>query len=347
MDHQVAVRRALRYLAFAMTRDGRDSEPKTRLEERLYETEAAAIREALQRVRRWQDSLLLFLDELAQRTGILGPHDGDTADWRFWHRTFKEALAAEQLAEIIKRDGPEGVLAHARKLGGDIGRWAEPYALLAGQVDQPDDLVKTLVHENRPLGLRALATADGLRGDTINEVLELSEDWNERAKVYNRLLDLVDDPQRVLTLVDRIRKRVRNGNDLYHLDVTIREVERRWPDQAQAARDLRLRLYDHIGAPPEALFLEIHTVKDGRVDLWRDIPPGRFTMGSGKNLGRQSEEPPHEVDIVSGFRISAVPITNAQYAVFDPTHWAAKQPDDLARHPVVEVTWYEAVAFCR
>ena len=209
MERPAAVRRMLRHLGYTMTEDGADAEPLDVLEDRLYRPEADKVREELERVARWRPRLSVFLEELSNSSGILGPHDGPHADWRYWHRTFREALAAEALQEKLEsQGGRKAVLAHASALGEhDLSRWAEPYALLTGWAKDPDDLVKALAKENRPLGLRALATADGLEDKTLNEILELSEDWQERAKVYERLPELIDEPARALRLIDRLRRR--------------------------------------------------------------------------------------------------------------------------------------------
>ena len=98
IDCQAGVREVLRHLGYGMTLDNRDTEPVTALEARLYQPEADRLREPLERVARWRTSLRPFLDDLSRKTGILGPHDGPDADWRFWHRTFREALAAERLS---------------------------------------------------------------------------------------------------------------------------------------------------------------------------------------------------------------------------------------------------------
>ncbi len=142
MEHQDAVRRVLRHLACEMTIANRDSEPLTALEARLYRPAADALREPLERVPRWRRSMRPFLDDLARRTGILGPHDGPDADWRFWHRTFREALTAEKLEEELRAAGQEAVLEKAREISGDESRWAEPFALLAGRVENPDELIR-------------------------------------------------------------------------------------------------------------------------------------------------------------------------------------------------------------
>jgi formylglycine-generating enzyme required for sulfatase activity len=355
MERKDVVRAVLRRLALGMTEDNRDAEPVEALEERLYRPELDPLRKKLEQVPRWRDGLRPLLDELAEQTGILGPHDGDGADWRFWHRTFREALAAESLwDEYREKGGRAAVLARAARVTveEDLGRWAEPYALLAGLAPDPDDLVRALVEQNRPLGLRALATAQRLRGETLREVLALSEKWEERAEVYRNLPDLVGEGRRALALLDRIRRRTRNGNDLYFLDLAIREVGRRFPEQAGEAAALTAGLYDHFPRPPEELFRWVETPLAGRVKLWCDIPAGRFWMGSTeKEDGYSKERPRHEVTIAAPFRFGAVPVTNAQYAAFDPGHeprvWEGVTPEELPYHPVVTVTWYEAVSFCR
>jgi len=353
MDARDTVRRVLRRLGRDLTEDNRDSEPREKLEARLYQPSYEDLCRTLEAVPRWRRSLDPFLEELAERTGILGPHDGPEADWRFWHRTFREALAAEALDESFEAGGDDALLEHARSIQGNEGQWAEPYALLAGRVDDADTLVKTLVAANRDLGLRALATAQGLRDETIDEILELSDDPRERAKVYERIPELVNDPERTLALLDQLRRSTRDGNDLFFLDRAVASADDRWPEVQARAEDLWSHLYDHIPTPPEELFRWIETPADGRVELWREIPAGRFRTGSPEDEeGRFDREgPQHEVVVKSPFRLAAVPVTNAQFVAFDPGHqphrWIGVPESELPHHPVVNVTWYQAVAFCR
>ncbi len=354
MERPAAVRRMLRHLGYSMTEDNRDAEPAEALEDRLYRPEADKIREDLERVGRWRPRLSIFLDQLSKSSGILGPHDGPDADWRYWHRTFREALAAEALEDKLGTPGGRAaVLVQAGAVTvQDLSRWAEPYALLAGRVADPDDLVRALVKENRPLGLRALATAHGLKEETLDEILELSEEWQERVKVYERLPELIDEPLRALALIDRLRQRSRSGNDLFFLEAAARAVAQKWPDARRPSAQLCARFYDHVPAPPEDLFRWIET-RDGRVELWREIPTGRFLMGSpeGEEGSYDDEQPQHEVVVRSPFRMAAVPVTVAQYAAFDPEHRSHHQDkvagDRIALHPVEQVTWYQASAFCR
>jgi formylglycine-generating enzyme required for sulfatase activity len=76
------------------------------------------------------------------------------------------------------------------------------------------------------------------------------------------------------------------------------------------------------------------------------VPGSAFWLGEGDNA--------HVVEQDS-FWIARYLVTNAQYAVFvdqagywPPKHWnGSRPPRDIRNHPVVEVTWRDAVAFCQ
>ncbi len=103
------------------------------------------------------------------------------------------------------------------------------------------------------------------------------------------------------------------------------------------------------------------------------VPAGPFMMGSSKKqidiLLRldatkawaeeaqkkgwlAQEQPEHEVTLPA-FEIGRYPVTNAQYAEFvraarhnPPRHWPeGRVPEELAGHPVVNVTWRDAMAY--
>ncbi|MBM3133776.1 MAG: hypothetical protein FJZ89_00490 [Chloroflexi bacterium] len=107
--------------------------------------------------------------------------------------------------------------------------------------------------------------------------------------------------------------------------------------------------------------------------LWCPVPAGPFPMGSDKKRDPQAWEdelPQHEEkSITRPYLISSYPVTNAQFQAFldDPDgychdrwwtsagrQWRGKRTEpekaggiyDLPNHPVVMVTWYEAVAYC-
>lgn len=343
------VRRTLRLLAESMTFDNRDAEPRRQLEERLYRDAMEREREEIGKVYRWDGKVSRFLDDVAEKVGILGPHDGDDADWRFWHRTFREALTAEQMAQWPA----ERQLEHARAVEGEESRWAEPFALLSGRVDDADALLRRLLDANRALALRALATAQSVSDATVQEVLELTGDWNARSKVYEQLPELIGDAERCLALIDRLRRGRRDGNDLYFLDRAAWIVAERWPDFADSARRIRDRLYDHVPPIDDPRLLFRWRRPDGsEAELWCRISAGVGWIGKRDDEeGQDQESPRHRVAIRQPFWLAAVPVTNALYAAFDdskPFHaWKGVSAENLADHPRVGVTWYEAVSFCR
>ena len=86
------------------------------------------------------------------------------------------------------------------------------------------------------------------------------------------------------------------------------------------------------------------------------IPAGEFLMGSdpakdGKAYG--DEQPQHTIGLPE-FYIGKYPVTNAQYAAFVkttdhrvPDHWKDSAiPSGKEDHPVVYVSWRDAIAFC-
>ncbi len=113
---------------------------------------------------------------------------------------------------------------------------------------------------------------------------------------------------------------------------------------------------------------------DGLPDIvWCKVPAGPFTMGSTDKDEQawEWEKPQHTYAVEQPYAISRYPVTNAQYAAFvqaggyaesrywTKAGWAWREregitdpekygtPYDLSNHPVVGVSWYETVAFCR
>ncbi len=354
MPNQDAVREALQHLAFGMTEDDCWAEAKKKLEGRLRTAEELCDRLGL--VAAWKRNLFTFLDDVHERTQILGPHDGGRGDWRFWHRTFREALAAECLKEhYAERGDGEALLEWARQLeeGGE-GRWGEPLALLAGGMDHADDLLLQLGEANPKLAVRAAVFAQGLKSETVRATLNLTEgDLDERAQVFESIPDQLGDPDACLALVEQLRQKERNGFDLFWLWWIAEEAGRRWKVESRVA-DVLDRFFEHIPAPKGAeLFQSVESKLDGRVPLWREVPEGEGWVGSPEDEKERWdwEGPRHQVRIVRPFWLGSVPVTNAQYAAFDPGKapetWEGVEPEKLFAHPRVNVTWYEAVSFCR
>lgn len=86
---------------------------------------------------------------------------------------------------------------------------------------------------------------------------------------------------------------------------------------------------------------------------WVEILAGEFWMGS-LNAYNDDEKPLHRV-YLPHYAIAKAPITNAQYRFFiaacqytPPKHWEnGEVPQGKENHPVVNVSWYDAIAYCR
>lgn len=86
---------------------------------------------------------------------------------------------------------------------------------------------------------------------------------------------------------------------------------------------------------------------------WVDIQPGTFMMGS-ENF--DNSQPVEQVSIINPFKIGKYPITNRQYKQYldsfiggdFPRHWEKGQiPKGKENHPVVYVSWHDAMAYCQ
>jgi formylglycine-generating enzyme required for sulfatase activity len=86
------------------------------------------------------------------------------------------------------------------------------------------------------------------------------------------------------------------------------------------------------------------------------VPAGPFRMGTAQR-GREyilpEEQPAHQITLPD-YWIGRTPVTNAQYQVFTqqaghrvPEHWKGKKiPANFDEHPVVNISWDDAIAFC-
>lgn len=91
------------------------------------------------------------------------------------------------------------------------------------------------------------------------------------------------------------------------------------------------------------------------------ISAGSFTMGSPTDeIRREMDEVQHEVQLTSDFYLAATEVTRGQFATFvketgyrteaelsgDPLNWRNPGIDQQDDHPVVCVSWHDAVSYC-
>jgi serine/threonine-protein kinase len=113
-----------------------------------------------------------------------------------------------------------------------------------------------------------------------------------------------------------------------------------------------------VSAPAVGLVRE--NPKDGLKYVW--IPPGTFQMGCspGDNECTGGEKPSHQVTITKGFWLGQTEATVGAYKRFAAATGAQMPPEERnlvggppnpgwgdEAMPIVDVTWYDATAFCR
>ncbi len=111
------------------------------------------------------------------------------------------------------------------------------------------------------------------------------------------------------------------------------------------------------GTMPEAVrptVMERHLPFEPEMIL---ILADEFLMGSDPSVDRDAwdEEQPQHILYLPAYYLANTPVLNAQYAAFvqatghrQPKHWKGRKPArGKEDHPVVNVSWHDAVAYCR
>ena len=268
-------------------------------------------------------------------------------EYAFPHRTFQEYLAACHLADD---DFPYKLAEHVRD---DDERWREVALLAAAKavggsagaiwnvIDAfcPDELQTRSAYSRSRFYLALRAAQALIETEQYREVPVRQENLSRRLKAW------------IETLC--------RSSDAFPP-----------PDRAAAGRALAVLGDPRPGVGTRA---DAENVPD---ILWREVPGGTLMMGSSKDdeeAGKSEYGPDGKrfPVAIKPFRLAAYPVTYAQFQPFvagdgyeNPDYWtkdgwAWKEKQGLtepalwddrkwnvANHPVVGVTWYEAVAYC-
>ena len=282
-----------------------------------------------------------IIDYLQERAGLLVAHGAGV--YTFPHRTFQEYLAACHLTD---QDYPDVI---AELVRAEPNRWRE-VALLAG----------AKAAHGAQFAIWALA--DALCPDAVT-TYPCGKDPCDAWGALIAGLGLAESA--VLPPVSR-----KNSNSLTdlqsHLCCILTKGELPAIERAIAGNTL-----GKLGDPRPGVGVDTAT---GLPDIvWCDIPPGEFIMGSDEKEkdSDADERPRHRFNIAYPYRITRYPITVAQYQPFisaggyhDRQWWTEAgwdwriaeditgprifgSPFDIANHPMVGVSWYEAVAYTR
>ena len=264
-------------------------------------------------------------DYLERHAGILvAPRK---RHYRFIHRSFQEHLAA---CELIHRTSPPS---HPREISSDN---LFPDGLLA-KLQQDSSNWRNVAR----LAISELVVARRL--PDLWELLEaMSEPYAEDGCSWPAVallaLEMVNDPE-MPELPERCSQVLRRAALRALHDATAFPV----PMERAIAGNALSRL----GDPRPGVGIN----KRGLPDiLWMKVDAGEFPMGSNEY---GNEQPIHTV-YLDEFEIAKYPVTNSQYACFvaatdhrAPRHWGGTTPPDgLRTHPVVNVSWEDAAAFC-
>lgn len=111
------------------------------------------------------------------------------------------------------------------------------------------------------------------------------------------------------------------------------------------------------GQPPKAPLWAGIRIESAVADAefaYRWCPAGEFKMGASENARREYGDrfvSQHEVRISSGFWMQETEVTQMQYEKVmgqRPVFWQISlQSDDIYKHPVEQITWFDAIEYCK
>jgi formylglycine-generating enzyme required for sulfatase activity len=285
----------------------------------------------------------LFLQEIMLRSNLIRRKSRTSYD--FAHLTFQEYFAAKDFAV---RGDEDGLLAHL----GDPW-WREVILLYAGLQTDATALLERL--RRHDLLLAAAARADArtvateefarVAGAIIDDLKSwIESDSRRRQEAADALAELPRADIRKYLVAQSLGER-QPEVALAAVLALGRCVDRvtlnhLWPELGPI---LRL-LHGNLSRPADESSQRILTVLERLGFEWVFVPAGEFVMGED-----QSERRVH----LGEYWIGKYPVMNSQFARFveetryqADERWRSAFTPGKERHPVVNVSWHEAGAFC-
>jgi formylglycine-generating enzyme required for sulfatase activity/energy-coupling factor transporter ATP-binding protein EcfA2 len=299
-------------------------------ERNLKEISLGELRDMLRQTL-WQDlggskeverSVEKFIRTIEERTGLLAARG--EATYGFSHLTFQEYLAA--VAVAVRDDHVSFTLKHTAEPW-----WREVILLEVGYLstqgkERATRLIQSIVDQDRYEDVyhNLVLAAECVRDVGANRV-----DGGLEAEIQRRLRKDLDVPP-PQGRFQSLRAFLSRGMSAKAL------TERRIAAVKALAQIGGNRYWLPPWGEPE----------------WVPVPAGEFWMGSDQ--GSSYEQPQHRVSL-EAFRISRVPVTNAQFHLFTqdsghqpPAGWEeGRPPRDMESHPVTGMSWHDAMEYCR
>ena len=272
-----------------------------------------------------------FLERMKNETGILAMTGEGDGKCGFLHLSFQEYLAAEHAAAegFAKELASRATESWFREAALSSLRQSRPYSeeffremLRAGIAEDHPDLASQCLNETlfpTPEPFLEVLKASPRNSRRVVAVLRL---WRRREEVIPEL--------------EEITRKLAKSKDA---------------EVSSFSREILMRAG-----------VEIPISSGGSLEEWIDprtgiayitVPAGEFRMGS--EMGFVFEKPAHSVRIKQSFHLGKYPVTNAQHAEFledvvdhirKPLRWVSGR-FNKSEQPVVGVSWYEAMAFCK
>jgi formylglycine-generating enzyme required for sulfatase activity len=257
-----------------------------------------------------------FLNIINERSGLLV--ERASGIYSFTHTSFQEYLAARALAD--RKDALEYTLSHLADAW-----WREVILLQAGYLStQGKRRVSELI--NAIMGADPKTEPEPhhhllLAAEILFDIGTARVDGDLLGEARKRLNEQAETPINKKSQREAVLAKITASNALARLE-TGQITARYWKTP--------------FGEPE-----------------WITVPAGEFWMGDDKG-NREDSKPQHKLYLPE-YKISSVPITNAQYYLYivdtkrkPPENWPGGVVlPGHANHPVVNVSWYEAWAYCK